>query len=167
MRPQKTLLATLAIRVMTIVAGLLLLWMADSAAFAQLDHGSFVGTIADSTGAGVPQATVQVTNIDTGIVDVLLSCTATATTSPVINDDDFTLYPNPSTGKFIVECNNMKDDCRDLEFYNALGEKVFAVSILSSAKSYEIDFSSQTSGVYLARAYSNGNTFEQKILIEK
>ena len=66
MRPQKTPLERFALRTMTIVS-LLLLWIAGPTAFAQLDHGSFVGTITDSTGAGVPQATVQITNIDTGI----------------------------------------------------------------------------------------------------
>ncbi len=36
-------------------------------AVAQFDSGSFVGTVADTSGAAIPQATVTVTNIDTGV----------------------------------------------------------------------------------------------------
>ncbi len=67
MRYPKNPFATLIVRITTIVVGLFLLCAASPVALAQLDHGSFVGTISDGSGAGVPQASIQVTNIDTGI----------------------------------------------------------------------------------------------------
>jgi hypothetical protein len=66
MHPYKTLPVTQSLR-STIFTLALLLGILMPSAFAQLDHGSFVGVITDSTGAGVPQASIQVTNIDTGI----------------------------------------------------------------------------------------------------
>ena len=36
-------------------------------AYAQSDNGSIVGTITDATGAVIPNATVTVTNVDTGL----------------------------------------------------------------------------------------------------
>ncbi len=67
MRFQKIPFMALVTHIKTLFAGFLLFLICSPAALAQLDHGSFVGTITDGTGAGVPQATVQVTNIDTGI----------------------------------------------------------------------------------------------------
>ena len=40
---------------------------AHSGAHAQSDNGSIVGTVTDSTGAVIPNATVTVTNADTGL----------------------------------------------------------------------------------------------------
>ncbi len=63
----KTPFAKSAVRTMTVLTILFLLWMTSPSIFAQLDHGSFVGTITDTSGAGVPQAAIQATNVDTGI----------------------------------------------------------------------------------------------------
>ena len=42
-------------------------WLAGSILQAQVDSGTFVGTVTDSTGGIVPGATVRVTNVATNI----------------------------------------------------------------------------------------------------
>src|ERR1700754_4381157 len=46
---------------------LMLVFAGTPRAMAQFDSGSFVGTVADASGAAIPQASVTVTNIDTGV----------------------------------------------------------------------------------------------------
>ena len=70
----------------------LLLMLSSPAAFAQYDTGSLVGTIHDASGAVVPNVTVTVTNIATGVATVVKtgaagimkfrSCAWAFTTSP-------------------------------------------------------------------------------------
>jgi hypothetical protein len=57
-------------------------------AFAQFDTGSFVGNIQDAAGAAIPQATVRVTNMDTGI-------SATAKTDGTGHYEVSALKPGP------------------------------------------------------------------------
>src|ERR1700760_3608890 len=52
----------------TLLLVLVVLFAGAPGANAQFDSGSFVGTVADASGAAIPQATVTITNIDTGIV---------------------------------------------------------------------------------------------------
>lgn len=95
MRSQRNSFATLAARITMIFLGLFALCMADRLALAQLDRGSFVGTIADGSGAGVPKATVQITNIDTGIQ-------ATTTSDPTGHYEVSSLQP----GNYRIEATS-------------------------------------------------------------
>jgi len=55
----------------TILAVLfLLLSLTGNKALAQFDSGSFVGTIQDTAGASVPKASVEVKNMDTGVIAI-------------------------------------------------------------------------------------------------
>lgn len=72
------------------LSGVFLLFL-SSAAYAQYDNGSLVGTIKDSSGAAVPNATVTVTNNATGI----------ATTAQSDNSGDY-VVPSLHVGSYNI-----------------------------------------------------------------
>ncbi|OFY86022.1 MAG: hypothetical protein A3F72_21500 [Bacteroidetes bacterium RIFCSPLOWO2_12_FULL_35_15] len=60
------------------------------------------------------------------------------------------IYPNPTTGKIQVMCNQVPPDIgsvTDIEIYNELGERVYK-SVITNQQS-EIDLSDQPKGLYL------------------
>lgn len=63
MKPGNLLLRTTALALMVLT----LVFAGTPQASAQFDMGSFVGTVADASGAAIPQAEVTVRNIDTGV----------------------------------------------------------------------------------------------------
>jgi Carboxypeptidase regulatory-like domain len=52
---------------MTVVLGAVLVAMTTAGAFAQSDNGSVVGSVTDPTGAVIPNATITITNVQTGL----------------------------------------------------------------------------------------------------
>lgn len=83
--------------------------------------------------------------------DSTITLNLTITTTSVeeeISESDFTIYPNPSNGKFIIESNRMSDFSSSTEFqlYNVLGEKVFSAQLINPRMEIETHL---PSGVYL------------------
>jgi len=58
---------------LSLVVAVFVVAMLPLVGHAQLDRGSFVGAISDTSGAGVPQATIHVTNMDTGVSTTAMS----------------------------------------------------------------------------------------------
>lgn len=69
------------------------------------------------------------------------------------------VYPNPSRGKFNVSLEACPEcTLSNLEIYNTLGEKVYAMS-KTSAKSIEIDISDQPASIYFLKISDDENGF--------
>lgn len=73
---------------------------------------------------------------------------------------DFKIYPNPSSGKFIIEIQNNQKDL-NIEIYNVIGEKV-----LQQQTSKEIDLSDSPRGIYFIRVYEGEKIYTRKIIVE-
>jgi len=73
------------------------------------------------------------------------------------------IYPNPSTGKFIIEMENVKGQMKDgvIEIYNVMGEKVLLQQI-----SNKIDFSDYPKGIYFIKIYYRNKIHTEKIVIQ-
>jgi len=69
-------------------------------------------------------------------------------------DTKLTIYPNPTTGKFIVDTKDFKR----LEIYNYCGE------LIKSSQNKNIDISNEKQGFYIVKIISS-NKIETKILI--
>ncbi|HTB32709.1 MAG TPA: T9SS type A sorting domain-containing protein, partial [Bacteroidia bacterium] len=77
------------------------------------------------------------------------------------------LYPNPNTGKFIVQLSGVSGQSV-IEIYNILGEKVFTKPLSGNTDKYSFDLTSQSSGIYLYRIISESGQLinDGKFIIE-
>jgi hypothetical protein len=73
----------------------------------------------------------------------------------------YSLYPNPTTGKFTIETNNQTGSC-NITILNLSGEKILE-SQISSPKE-EIDISTLPIGIYFVRYYNNRTVEVRKLL---
>ena len=104
--------------------------------------------------------------------------TITVTGASGINDNTsdipaFDLYPNPSTGKFILQYGNpgfsngnlYDDDLQaSMEIFNLSGGKIYELPGFIARVSNEIDISSLSDGVYFVRIYDRKKIYTQKLI---
>jgi plastocyanin len=80
---------------------------------------------------------------------------------------NFSIYPNPSRGKFKVEINNPQYTKNyELEIYDLLGNKIFTTSQPKQQNSIQIDLSGFTKGIYFVRLYDGEEIFDRKVVIQ-
>ena len=78
----------------------------------------------------------------------------------------FQIYPNPTTGKFIVSNTNHQSPTTNICIYNVLGEKVYATSNFKQQTSYEIDLSNSPKGIYFVKIYVEEKFYTEKMVIQ-
>jgi len=80
---------------------------------------------------------------------------------------EFNVHPNPSTGIFTVELNNIKDDDYKISITNVLGQEVYtSTREISTLISEKIDLSDFEKGVYILEVSNSNSTISEKIIIE-
>ena len=79
-----------------------------------------------------------------------------------IVNDAFTIYPNPSNGKFTISLNNDKE--YDLSVYNTLGQLVFSEKITDMNN--DIDLSELTKGNYTIHLRNEVDIYIEKLIIQ-
>ena len=82
----------------------------------------------------------------------------TSTSIPVFASKakDLRIYPNPTTGKIIIDIANVTK----IEVYNLSGR------IIKTSISKELDLSNETKGIYFVKVITNNNTSMHKIILE-
>jgi hypothetical protein len=78
------------------------------------------------------------------------------------------IYPNPTTGLFIIEINGLKENT-SVEIINELGQTIHS-SIIKDCTDrclYEVDLSNFPNGVYFAKITSDNTTEYRKISLNK
>ena len=76
----------------------------------------------------------------------------------------FTLFPNPTTGKFILELTNEPDiKGVDVELFNLFGQKILTQTLYAGRR-HSFSIEEQQSGIYLFRISINGATEIRKII---
>ncbi|MBX9851817.1 MAG: lamin tail domain-containing protein [Cytophagaceae bacterium] len=91
-------------------------------------------------------------------------CWLLGTTSADV-EDLLSIYPNPSTGRFEINCETINGQ-KEIIIRNTLGEAVFSYTTEDN-KRY-IDLSHLSKGIYfvLVNDFKNNRTFTEKIIVE-
>jgi hypothetical protein len=77
----------------------------------------------------------------------------------------FKLYPNPSTGEFIIEIANPQKAI-SISVYDLLGNLIKLVETSPNKLFYKIDLN-VSNGIYLVRVRNEENVFNQKVTVDK
>ncbi|MEC4005740.1 T9SS type A sorting domain-containing protein [Flavobacterium sp. SUN052] len=79
------------------------------------------------------------------------------------SNQDFSIYPNPNNGNFIVDMSEEKESCQ-LKLYNALGKEVF-VTTLFPQQLNKIDVTFLAKGCYVIKMSNSTKIMHKKIII--
>ncbi len=80
-------------------------------------------------------------------------------------EQQITIYPNPSTGKFNFQPKNLTEPTT-VEIYNMLGEQVYSLANASKSLT-QLDLRSQPTGIYFINIKTEAKSFTQKLIIQK
>jgi hypothetical protein len=83
-----------------------------------------------------------------------------------VNNNNYSIYPNPSSGKFIFECNKNLRQSLSIEITNLKGEKVLTKNNLKTYTKNNIDISNVAKGAYLVKIIEGNNFFTKQIIVE-
>ena len=114
----------------------------------------------------VPAGTGYKFNKQIGVLYGIVPPTVQAV-AQIYNNQNFKIYPNPSTGKFTVE-SSASSGSWSVMVFNVLGERVYTSQLSTMNSQLSIDLSSQPKGVYVYKIIteSNQQTSTGKLVIE-
>lgn len=131
--------------------------------------GSNYGLIETSPGCGPDNGErdlmCMVGFIPTGsyIYPAITDCDMITTTNSIEEKENIELFPNPSSGKFILNMDYVFLSKKSkIEVYNIVGELILEKQITSN----EVDLSSFSKGVYFLKIYSEEKVYSEKVIIE-
>lgn len=93
------------------------------------------------------------------------SSLVTGINSIAYSENSFSIYPNPNNGVFSISLQNT-DAKLEVEIYNLLGEKVYAISNFKQQTTNEIDISNFPRGIYFVLINDRTRIYERKIVIQ-
>jgi len=82
------------------------------------------------------------------------------------NQSLFTVYPNPSDGKFTVNVEGLQQANCKLSICNLLGQEIYTTFFKGQQSKLDIDLSDFTKGLYFVKVDDGKNIYSQKIITE-
>lgn len=89
--------------------------------------------------------------------------TATSLEAAITSVEDFTVYPNPGSGKINVSC---PEGIYGIEIYNIKGERIYAATPADETSFTEIDLSGYGPGIFMVALHNGLKVFIRKIIIQ-
>ncbi len=84
-----------------------------------------------------------------------------------ISEIEYTIFPNPSRGKFNMITSKLEDEDYTLELYDINGKKLYEKHILAGKEKVEFDVSEFVNGIYFCKISNKKYTETQKLIIQK
>jgi uncharacterized protein (TIGR03790 family) len=81
------------------------------------------------------------------------------------SNDDIDIYPNPATGIFTLELNNLRG--QQINIVNQLGQYINASKTEFSNGTYMLDLSNQPTGIYLIQIKTDKGIITKKLVVNK
>jgi len=124
-----------------------------SLALANLEPGTYNLTLTDASGCEFMLTQV----IAPGIVGI----------SEVVNNVEFSVYPNPNTGQFIVELNNLDNNEYTIEIRNIIGQLVVNETVNDSNGNFykKMNLNTGKNGVYFISLVSESGKITKKLIV--
>ncbi len=82
------------------------------------------------------------------------------------NPSLFTVYPNPSNGKFTVKAEGPQQANYKLTICDLLGKEIYTSFIKGQQSTADIDLTDFSKGIYFVKIDDGANSYKQKIIIE-
>jgi carboxypeptidase T len=82
-------------------------------------------------------------------------------------ENNLQLYPNPTTGKFVLALNDNTSGPVKISVSNLLGEIIFSAERTNLEKLYEIDLSAVSNGTYFVHVQTSAKNYTQKVVVGK
>ena len=83
----------------------------------------------------------------------------------IVQESNFSIYPNPSNGNFIIQLNAINEKV-NFELFDAIGQLVIKNELANSDKK-EFNMNYLANGVYTIRITTSKATINQKVIIQK
>ncbi len=101
------------------------------------------------------------------LFDSTILCSPTTSVKNISkNSFLFTVYPNPSNGKFTVNVEGFQQENCKLEICNLLGQEIYTAFFKEQQSTIDIDLSGFPKGFYFVKFDDGTNSYKQKIIIE-
>ncbi len=101
------------------------------------------------------------------LFDSTVVCSPISTVNNISqNPSSFTVYPNPSNGKFTVNIEGIQQANGKLSICNLLGQEIYTTLFKGQQTTLDIDLSDFSKGLYFVKVYDGRNIHTQKIITE-
>lgn len=122
---------------------------------------SYIGTPEEQ---GTYDLTLTATDVAGSSASAMFSVIVSPAVSIVDTEEmDITIYPNPSDGKFVVDCRNINSNSVNIRIIDLTGKTIKEQKDISDDK-FVIDLSAYSNGIYYFELISGDKTFKQKLI---
>jgi autotransporter-associated beta strand protein len=122
--------------------------------------GSFSSIVPENPGVGLVWDTTLLRN------EGKISVAFVTSIGVISNSSNIKLYPNPSSGKFTIECKDFTNNIT-ISVENTNGAKILSKEYKSASSKLDIDLSHFSKGIYILRIISGNKIYLEKVIIDK